>query len=43
MTDHLAQPDRTAPGPVAAAHVVGSTTLGDRVPGSDLDLVVGSR
>lgn len=40
MSDHVALLDQTAPGLVAAAHVVGSTALGDRAPGSDLDLVV---
>ncbi|MFI9812327.1 nucleotidyltransferase domain-containing protein [Saccharothrix variisporea] len=40
MSDHIALVDKAAPGLVVAAHVVGSTALGDRVPGSDLDLVV---
>ncbi|MEV0677891.1 nucleotidyltransferase domain-containing protein [Actinosynnema sp. NPDC050436] len=40
MTPYLPQVDRSAPGLVVAAHVVGSTTLDDRAPGSDLDLVV---
>lgn len=40
MTDHIALLDEAAPGLVVGAHVVGSTALGDRAPGSDLDLVV---
>ncbi|GAA0254049.1 hypothetical protein GCM10010492_63470 [Saccharothrix mutabilis subsp. mutabilis] len=40
MSDHVALLDESAPGLVAAVHVVGSTALGDRAPGSDLDLVV---
>ncbi|MEU6154091.1 nucleotidyltransferase domain-containing protein [Actinosynnema sp. NPDC047251] len=40
MTGHLALLDRSAPGLVVAVHVVGSATLDDLAPGSDLDLVV---
>ncbi|XVV05002.1 nucleotidyltransferase domain-containing protein [Actinosynnema sp. CA-248983] len=40
MSEHVALLDKTAPGLVAAAHVVGSAVLGDRAPGSDLDLVI---
>ncbi|WP_306748875.1 nucleotidyltransferase domain-containing protein [Saccharothrix yanglingensis] len=37
---HLRALDESAPGLVAAAHVVGSAALDDHQPGSDLDLVV---
>ncbi|MGM1064124.1 nucleotidyltransferase domain-containing protein, partial [Saccharothrix sp. Mg75] len=37
---HLRALDESAPGLVAAAHVVGSAALDDHRPGSDLDLVV---